>query len=109
MFDWILDANHIDAMVLGFVLLLAGVVAWSAFQAHRRAQRLSEADPPTDDELAEVRALRLAGPFRMPGRTSAAARHFEETSRQIDRQSRGGPGCYEPPFVETWRDRRSDG
>lgn len=109
MVDWILNANYIDGLVLGFVLLLAGVVAWSAHQAQRRARRLSEEDPPTAEELAEVEALRLAGPFHLPGRTSAAARHFEETDHQVDRGSRGGPGCYEPPFVDSWRDQRSRG
>lgn len=107
MVEAILKVSWIDMMALAFVVILALLVGWSAVAAKRRARQLSKEDPPSAAELLEVRALRLAGPFHLRGRSSAQARHFEETWQQIDRSSRGGPGCYEPPLVKTWRDQRT--
>lgn len=106
MAHWILDFGTLDGLALAFVLLLASCVAWSVLASEVRARRLSRLDPPTAEELDEARALRVAGRFRLPGRESASARHFEATLGEVDRSS-GGPGCYEPPMVDTWRDRRS--
>ena len=104
--DFLLDFDLLDGVVFGCVLLLVLAVLWSALAADRRAKRLSRDNPPTAEELKEAEALRRAGSFQMRGRASAPARHFEDNRRQIDRSS-GGPGCYEPPLVDTWRDRRS--
>ena len=106
MVDFILNFSVIDMAVFGIVLFLVLLVAWSALAADRRAKQLSAKDPPTPEELREAEELRLAGPFRMRGPSSAAARHFENDRWQVDRSS-GGPGCYEPPFVGSWRDQRS--
>ena len=100
------EALLIDALVLAAVLAVL-VVAWSTLTAWRRDRSLARLDPPTAKELEAVRELRLAGAFRLPGRASAVARHFELPQQPAEGASRGGRGCYEPDLIESWRDRRS--
>ncbi|MDA8020862.1 MAG: hypothetical protein MPN21_25785, partial [Thermoanaerobaculia bacterium] len=73
-----------------------------------RSRRLKRQNLPTEDELAEVEALRVPGSFRLSGRTSAPARHYEGTAFPLEGNgSAGSTGCHEPTFTESWRDRRS--
>lgn len=105
--EWFSHSGFTVALIIASVCVLAFAVVWTVFRSWRRSQRLSKLDPPTERELEEVRALRLAGPFHLPGRSSAPARHFEQSWQSLEDGTRGG-GCYEPKFVESWRDRRSE-
>jgi hypothetical protein len=108
MADWFTHPGFGGALILASACIVAFAVVRTLFTSWRRSERLAKLDPPTEEELEEVRALRLAGPFQLPGRSSAPARHFERSWRILEGASRdGGRGCYEPTLVESWRDRRS--
>ena len=80
---------------------------WIEISLRWRDWKLSRTDPPTADELDAVREARMPGAFRLAGRDSAAARHFETDNPPLPKYG-GSSGCYEPTFVDTWRERRTD-
>ncbi|MDA8020863.1 MAG: hypothetical protein MPN21_25790 [Thermoanaerobaculia bacterium] len=110
MFDWLASLDSYGIFLVTCALLLILALALSIWKSRWRSTRLALQNPPTDDELAEVEALRIAGSFRLSGRTSAPARHFEGTPFPLEgKGGAGATGCYEPTFIESWRDRQSDG
>ena len=58
---------------------------------------LAGQESPTARDIEEVRILRRAGSFRLPGRPSAGPPVAREDSEQ---------GCYKPVLIKSWLHRR---
>ena len=98
-----------DVYALMWLTSGMAIVALIAIECARvwRDWQLSRLDPPSADELDAIREAFYPGSFRLAGRDSAAARHFETDSPPLPTYG-GSSGCYEPTFVDTWRERRTD-
>lgn len=95
----------------GEALLLAGTLAliWGTLRLRSwwRARQLSRQDPPTEEELEEIEALRRSGSFGLSGPRSAAARHFGQYQGRGQRRGQGGARSnHEARVVDSWRHRR---
>lgn len=108
MFHFLTNPSPTDAVAFLSLLGLVIALAIGAVTSWRRSRELAKLEPPTPEEVEEIRSLRSVGSFHLHGRSSAMARHYEHSLPRFGDRIGGGRGCYEPPLVESWREHRTE-
>ena len=102
MSDWFSPSALAGGFHLWFIAFVAVCIfLWRVW----RNWRLSRMDPPTQEELEAVEEMRRTGTFHLSGRSSAVARHFENSTKtDSDRNYGGTRNLHEATVVDSWRD-----
>lgn len=106
MSDWFSPSALAGGSHLWFIVFVAvGLFLWRLW----RNWRLSRIDPPTAEELEEIKQMQRTGSFRVSGRSSAVSRHFgHATKTDSDRNYGGTRNLHEATVVNSWRDDDGD-
>ena len=102
MSEWISPSTLGQGYYMGILALIVGCLfVWRLW----RNWSLSRIDPPTAEELEEIKEMQRTGTFRLSGRSSAVSRHFGHgTKTDSDRNYGGTRNLHEATVVDSWRD-----